>query len=54
MREFTYEELLEKYKSALIELENAEADIRELRQSETDWMDYADQLMELLSEAGIL
>ncbi len=54
MNELSYEELLARYEEALSELTYAEYQIRELRQSETEWMDFADQLMERLSEAGLL
>ena len=54
MNDFTYEELLCRYKEALMDLAYAECEIRQLRQSETDWMDYSDQLMERLSQAGLL
>ncbi|MBR2512053.1 MAG: hypothetical protein IKE49_03190 [Firmicutes bacterium] len=54
MNEFSYEELLARYEEVLAELTYAEKQIRELRQSETEWMDFADQLMEHLSEAGLL
>ena len=54
MNKLTYEQLLELYKEALAELAYAEHEIRELRQSETEWMDFADQLMDRLSEAGLL
>ena len=54
MTDLTYEELLVKYEKVLAELAYAEHRIRELHQSETEWMDFADQLMEKLSEAGLL
>ena len=54
MNDLTYEELLEKYQDALADLAYAEHEIHELRQSEEDWMNYADQLMDRLSEAGLL
>ena len=54
MNKLTYEELLARYEEVLADLTYAEHLIRELRQSETEWMDFADQLMEKLSEAGLL
>ena len=54
MNKLTYEELLARYEEVLAELTCADYQIRELRQSETEWMDFADQLMEKLSEAGLL
>lgn len=54
MNKLTYEELLARYEEVLADLTYAEKQIRELCQSETEWMDFADQLMERLSEAGLL
>ena len=54
MNDLTYEELLQKYQEALLDLAYAEHEIRKLRKSEEDWMIYADQLEDRLSEAGLL
>ena len=54
MNDLTYEEILLRYEEALMDLEFARFEIRQLRQSESDWMDFADELMERLSEAGLL
>ena len=54
MDDLSYEELLQKYMDALMDLEYAQFRIRQLLQSEEDWMDYADYLMDRLSEAGVL
>jgi len=54
MNDLTYEELLQKYREALLDLAYAEHEIRKLRKSEEDWMIYADQLEDRLSEAGLL
>lgn len=54
MNNLTYEELLEKYHEVLMDLAYAEYQIRELRQSEEDWMNFADQLMDRLSQADLL
>ena len=54
MNKLTYEELLARYEEVLTDLACAEHQIRELRQSETEWMDFADELMEKLSEADLL
>ena len=54
MNDFSYDELLLRYEEALLDLAYAEYEIRQLRQSESDWMDFADELMERLSEAGLL
>ncbi len=54
MNDLTYEELLQKYREVQMDLAYAEHEVRKLRQSEEDWIDYADQLMDRLSEAGLL
>lgn len=54
MNDLTYEELLQKYREALLDLAYANHEIRLLRKSEEDWMIYADQLEDRLSEAGLL
>ena len=54
MNNLSYEELLERYEEILTDLAYAEDQIQVLRQSETEWMDFADQLMEKLSQADLL
>ena len=54
INDLSYEELLQKYREALLDLAYAEHEIRTLRQSEENWMIYADQLEDRLSEAGLL
>lgn len=54
MNDLTYEELHERYMEALRDLEYAEYQIRLLRQSEENWMDFANHLLDRLSNAGLL